>query len=315
MMYKPTLLTAAIALALAVPALAQQGQQTAKTLDNVIVTGTRVTDRTLAESQSPIDIISREALQATGTTELATALARALPSLNFPRPALVDGTSGVRPAQLRGLSPDQVLVLVNGKRYHSSAALNLNGSIGRGSSAVDLNSIPVASIERVEVLRDGASAQYGSDAIAGVINIVLKGAGKGGSLAVNYGEYSKGDGAQFQLSGDTGVQFADGRGTLHVAGQAGYQDPTNRSGAYAGTTPNTGNFPGWARRPSSSAIRRWTPARPRPAPASISPTTSPVTPRPSPATVTSIRMRSIAPGTTTTRPRCWPCITRTATCR
>jgi len=79
MMYKPTLLTAAIALALAVPALAQQGQQTAKTLDNVIVTGTRVTDRTLAESQSPIDIISREALQATGTTELATALARACP--------------------------------------------------------------------------------------------------------------------------------------------------------------------------------------------------------------------------------------------
>lgn len=244
MTYKPTLLTAAIALALAVPALAQQGQQTAKTLDNVIVTGTRVADRTLAESQSPIDIISRETLQATGTTELATALARALPSLNFPRPALVDGTSGVRPAQLRGLSPDQVLVLVNGKRYHSSAAINLNGSIGRGSSAVDLNSIPVASIERVEVLRDGASAQYGSDAIAGVINIVLKGAGKGGSLAVNYGQYSKGDGEQFQLSGDTGVQFADGRGTLHVAGQAGYQDPTNRSGAYAGTAPNTGNYPG-----------------------------------------------------------------------
>jgi iron complex outermembrane receptor protein len=244
MTYKPTLLTAAIALALAVPALAQQGQQTAKTLDNVIVTGTRVADRTLAESQSPIDIISRETLQATGTTELATALARALPSLNFPRPALVDGTSGVRPAQLRGLSPDQVLVLVNGKRYHSSAAINLNGSIGRGSSAVDLNSIPVASIERVEVLRDGASAQYGSDAIAGVINIVLKGAGKGGSLAVNYGQYSKGDGEQFQLSGDTGVQFAEGRGTLHVAGQAGHQDPTNRSGAYAGTTPNTGNFPG-----------------------------------------------------------------------
>jgi len=240
--------TLAIAIVLALSASAAQAQdapsqKAASTLDTVIVTGTHVADRTVAESQSPIDIISPETLQATGTTELATALSRALPSLNFPRPALVDGTSGVRPAQLRGLSPDQVLVLVNGKRYHTSAAINLNGSIGRGSSAVDLNSIPVAAIERVEVLRDGASAQYGSDAIAGVINIVLKGSGKGGSLAVNYGEYSKGDGEQFQLSGDTGVQFADGRGSLHVAGQVGSQDPTNRSGAYAGTTPNTGNFP------------------------------------------------------------------------
>ena len=240
-------LAIAIVLALSTSAVHAQDaappQKAASTLDTVIVTGTHVADRTVAESQSPIDIISPETLQATGTTELATALSRALPSLNFPRPALVDGTSGVRPAQLRGLSPDQVLVLVNGKRYHTSAAINLNGSMGRGSSAVDLNSIPVAAIERVEVLRDGASAQYGSDAIAGVINIVLKGSGKGGSLAVNYGEYSKGDGEQFQLSGETGVQFADGRGSLNVAGQVGSQDPTNRSGAYAGTTPNTGNFP------------------------------------------------------------------------
>ncbi len=244
-----TRLAVAVAFALiAAPAFAQQASSTdtskASTLDTVIVTGTHVTNRTVAESQSPIDIVTPEALQATGTTELATALSRALPSLNFPRPALVDGTSGIRPAQLRGLSPDQVLVLVNGKRYHTSAAINLNGSIGRGASAVDLNSIPVSAIERVEVLRDGASAQYGSDAIAGVINIVLKGAGQGGSLGVNYGEYSKGDGEQFQLSGDTGVSFADGRGSVHLAGQVGSQDPTNRSGAYAGSTPNTGNFPG-----------------------------------------------------------------------
>ncbi|WDS37595.1 TonB-dependent receptor [Pseudoxanthomonas sp.] len=240
-------LAIAIVLALSTSAVhaqdATSSQKTASTLDTVIVTGTHVANRTVAESQSAIDIITPETLQATGTTELATALSRALPSLNFPRPALVDGTSGVRPAQLRGLSPDQVLVLVNGKRYHPSAAINLNGSIGRGSSAVDLNSIPVAAIERVEVLRDGASAQYGSDAIAGVINIVLKGSGKGGSLAVNYGGYSAGDGEQFQLSGDTGVEFGNGRGSLHVAGQVGNQDATNRSGAYAGTTPNTGNYP------------------------------------------------------------------------
>jgi iron complex outermembrane receptor protein len=239
-------LATAIAAALVLPATAfaqDAAGDKAKTLDTVIVTGTHVSNRTVAESQSPIDIVTPQALQATGSTELATALSRVLPSLNFPRPALVDGTSGVRPAQLRGLSPDQVLVLVNGKRYHSSAAINLNGSMGRGSSAVDLNTIPIAAIERVEVLRDGASAQYGSDAIAGVINIVLKGSGQGGSLGVGYGKYSAGDGSQYQLSGDTGVSFGDGRGTLHVAGQIDKQNETNRSGAYAGTTPDTGNYP------------------------------------------------------------------------
>ncbi|MEL1265987.1 TonB-dependent receptor [Pseudoxanthomonas putridarboris] len=239
-------LASAIATVLiAIPAFAQDApDRTASTLDTVIVTGTRVSDRTVAESQSPIDIITPEVLQATGTTELATALARALPSLNFPRPAITDGTSGVRPAQLRGLSPDQVLVLVNGKRRHISALVNVNGTIGRGSSAVDLNAIPVSAIERVEVLRDGASAQYGSDAIAGVVNIVLKGAGEGGSLAVDVGQYSAGDGRQYQLSGDTGLSFGGGRGFVHVAGQLTRQDETDRAGPYQGTAPHTGNNPG-----------------------------------------------------------------------
>ena len=243
------LLSAAVALALAPAAFAQDKAPTPTALDTVIVTGTRVSDRTVAESQSPIDIITPEALAATGTTELATALARALPSLNFPRPAMADGTSGVRPAQLRGLSPDQVLILVNGKRRHLSGQLNVNGSMGRGSSAVDLNTIPVSAIARVEVLRDGASAQYGSDAIAGVVNIVLKGAGEGGSLALSLGQFSAGDGKQYQLSGDTGVGFADGRGSLHMAGQLSHQDVTNRAGpfnAYGLTghpTPNSGNYP------------------------------------------------------------------------
>ncbi|MEQ4573871.1 MAG: TonB-dependent receptor [Gammaproteobacteria bacterium] len=248
---KNSTLAAAVAVALglpfAAPGLAQTSTPaTPNTLDTVIVTGTHVSDRTVAESQSPIDIISPEQLNATGTSELATALSRALPSLNFPRPALTDGTSGVRPAQLRGLSPDQVLVLVNGKRRHTSAQLNINGTIGRGSTAVDLNAIPIAAIERVEVLRDGASAQYGSDAIAGVINIVLKGSGQGGSLVADYGRYSAGDGAKYQLSGDTGVTFADGRGTLHLAGQVTQQDATNRAGPFQGpaSLADTGNYPG-----------------------------------------------------------------------
>jgi len=243
MIRKTSKLATAVAVVLGASSFAAAAQ-TANTLDTVIVTGTRVADRTVAESQSPIDIITPEILQSTGTSELATALSRALPSLNFPRPALTDGTSGIRPAQLRGLSPDQVLVLVDGKRRHTSAMINVNGSIGRGSSAVDINAIPIAAIERVEVLRDGASAQYGSDAIAGVVNIVLKGSGSGGSLAVDHGQYSAGDGNKNQISGDAGFTFGNGRGQLHVAGQYSQQDESNRAGPYQGTTPDTSNFPG-----------------------------------------------------------------------
>ena len=100
-------------------------------------------------------------------------------SFNFPRPTITDGTDTVRPATLRGLGPDQVLVLINGKRRHQSALVHLNGSIGRGSTGVDLNAIPISAIDHIEVLRDGAAAQCGSDAIAGVINIVLKGGERG----------------------------------------------------------------------------------------------------------------------------------------
>ncbi len=218
--------------ALAAPAALAQSSPSASTgpssLDTVVVTGTRVSNRTVAESAAPIDIITPEVLEATGTVELATALARALPSLNFPRPAITDGTDAVRPAQLRGLAPDQVLVLVNGKRRHTTALINLNGSQGRGSSPVDLNAIPIASILRVEVLRDGASAQYGSDAIAGVINIVLKGSDRGGSLALRGGKYSAGDGEQYQVSGDGGFKLGES-GFVHLSGQAGHQDNTDRA--------------------------------------------------------------------------------------
>ncbi|MBS7456806.1 TonB-dependent receptor plug domain-containing protein [Coralloluteibacterium stylophorae] len=231
---------AALALAGALPtsAPAQDAPAAPTALDRVIVTGTRVSDRTVAESISPIDIITPEALQASGTSELATALARVLPSLNFPRPAITDGTDAVRPAQLRGLAPDQVLVLVNGKRRHTTALVNLNGSQGRGASPVDLNAIPIAAIERVEVLRDGASAQYGSDAIAGVINVVLKGDAGSGSIDARYGGYSAGDGEQVQLTGDGGIALGD-NGVLHLAGQALHNGWTDRAGPFQGTPSPT----------------------------------------------------------------------------
>ncbi|MGH6707313.1 MAG: TonB-dependent receptor plug domain-containing protein, partial [Sphingomicrobium sp.] len=132
----------------------------------IIVTGTRRTDRTVADSPVPIDVIGGEALTNTGLTETNKILNQLVPSFNFPQPSIADGTDVLRPATLRGLSPDQTLVLVNGKRRHVSALLNINGTIGRGSAAVDMNLIPTLAIERIEVLRDGASSQYGSDAIA-----------------------------------------------------------------------------------------------------------------------------------------------------
>jgi iron complex outermembrane receptor protein len=156
----------------------------------LIVTGTRRANRTVADSPVPIDVIPAEQLRASGLVETARLLRDLVPSLNFPQPSITDGTDAIRPATLRGLGPDQTLVLINGKRRHVAALLNLNGSVGRGSTAVDLNQIPSSAIGRVEVLRDGAAAQYGSDAIAGVINFQLNDARKGGRFFVNYGGFN-----------------------------------------------------------------------------------------------------------------------------
>jgi iron complex outermembrane receptor protein len=153
----------------------------------VVVTGTRVANRSALDTASPVDIISADTLKTTGSTELNQALAVALPSLNFPRPSLTDGTDTIRPATLRGMAPDQSLVLVNSKRRHASSLVNLNGSIGRGSASVDLNTIPSAMVKTIEVLRDGAAAQYGSDAISGVVNVRLRTDRSGGEGTVVYG--------------------------------------------------------------------------------------------------------------------------------
>ena len=134
--------------------------------DAIIVTGTRSTNRTVENSPVPVDVLSAEAITEGGQVETNKILNKLVPSFNFPQPAISDGSDALRPATLRGLSPDQTLVLVNGKRRHVSALLNINGTVGRGAAAVDMNSIPALAIDRIEVLRDGASSQYGSDAIA-----------------------------------------------------------------------------------------------------------------------------------------------------
>ena len=172
------------------PAYAQDEAQAEEDAprDTIIVTGTRRTDRTIADSPVPVDLLTSEDLLNSGSTETNKLLNQLVPSFNFPQPSLTDGTDSLRPATLRGLAPDQVLVLVNGKRRHQSSLINLNGSVGRGSTAVDMNTIPALAIERIEVLRDGAASLYGSDAIAGVINVQLK-KGVGGRAQMTYGKY------------------------------------------------------------------------------------------------------------------------------
>ena len=166
-----------------------QGQTPVVNEQTIIVTGTRSSNRTVANSPVPVDVIGADQIANTGQTETNRILNQLVPSFNFPQPSIADGSDALRPATLRGLSPDQTLVLVNGKRRHVSALLNINGTVGRGSAAVDLNQIPGIAINRVEVLRDGAAAQYGSDAIAGVINIQLKNSDHGGRASVTWGEY------------------------------------------------------------------------------------------------------------------------------
>ena len=207
--------------------------------DDIIVTGTRTAGRSRLDSVAPVDVLSGASLQRQGTTELASALAAIAPSIDFPRPSATDGTDAIRPATLRGLSPDQTLVLINGIRGHTSSLVNTNGSVGRGSAAVDLNTVPTVALDRIEVLRDGASAQYGSDAIAGVVNLRLREARRGGGASVTYGFYDtqidtannrrevKGEHAVTATAWQ-GIGFGSD-GFLTVSGEYSKRQPTNRA--------------------------------------------------------------------------------------
>ncbi len=214
-------------------------ERSATQLSAVAVTGSRYEARTVIDAPVPIDVLSAAEIRTTGRTETAQILQALAPSVNFPRATVSDGTDHVRPATLRGLAPDQALVLINGKRRHASALVNVNSSIGRGSTAVDLNAIPASMIERIEVLRDGAAAQYGSDAIAGVVNIILKSDASTNASATlgqsrtTYGrefgsERSANDGAATQIAGDAGLAASP---TTFVHGGVEFRDRgyTNRT--------------------------------------------------------------------------------------
>ena len=219
-------------------------------LSDVVVTGSRATEgRSNILTTAPVDVISAREIKAFAQTDVAQVLTYVAPSFQSSRQSISDGTDFVDPASLRGLGPDQVLVLVNGKRRHNSALVNINGTVGRGSVGTDLNVIPTASIKRIEVLRDGAAALYGSDAIAGVINIQLKDDSTGVQTSGYYGQTTQSDGQTQQADVNVGIGL-NGRGYLDLSGQFLNRGYTNR--AFADTAPliylgaNGGNYPSTA---------------------------------------------------------------------
>jgi iron complex outermembrane receptor protein len=227
-----TLLACAVLTAFA-PASAQQqqeSQETATAAATVVVLGSRTTARSALDTTVPVGLISAKDLQSAGTLELGKALQELDPSFNFSTTFISDGTDIIRPATLRGLGPDQVLVLVNGKRRHQQALVNVQQTIGRGSAGTDINAIPMSAIQRIEVLRDGAAAQYGSDAIAGVINIVLKQGADTGSLGAWAGTTSKGDGDTYSVSANHGFALGQSGGWLNLTAEGRKRGATNRAG-------------------------------------------------------------------------------------
>ena len=194
----------------------------------VVGVGTRGQGRTVTDSPVPVDVVTEQEIIETGEAEVGRIIQSLIPSFNFSSSTISDGTDSVRPATLRGLGPDQVLVLVNGKRRHGSALIHVNTSVGRGTAGTDLNAIPVSAIKRIEVLRDGASAQYGSDAIAGVINIILKDS-YDGALRTSAGQTFESDGTRYTARVNKGFQVGED-GVLHAALEFSHRGPTNRAG-------------------------------------------------------------------------------------
>lgn len=207
-------------------------QEAAPAIEEVLVVGlgSRIPGRTSADLPVPVDTLTSEALENTGQVEVGRMLQSLAPSFNFPSSSISDGTDALRPATLRGLGPDQTLVLINGKRRHQSALIHINTSVGRGTAGTDLNAIPAASIQRIEVLRDGAAAQYGSDAIAGVINIVLK-ESEEGKVSLSYGQYTEGDGETLNIDINKGFTLGSD-GFVNLTANFRDRGYTNRAGQH-----------------------------------------------------------------------------------
>jgi iron complex outermembrane receptor protein len=208
--------------AVAGPAWAEEGE-----VGELVVVGSRGAPRLVTESAAPVDVFSGEAVASRGQNDLTKVLEFLSPSFNYPRTSSGPSVAGARPATLRGLSPDQVLVLVNGKRRHASSIITFNNGPFRGSVPVDYNTLPITAIGRVEILRDGAGAQYGSDAIAGVINVVLRDDAEGGQASVQVGETERGQGETTIVTLRNGFRLGDDGGFLSLAGEVRDRGDTN----------------------------------------------------------------------------------------
>lgn len=220
----------AVSLVLPGPAAFSQSDDTAD-IEEIVATGTRKEGQSPTETMSPIDVLDGASISNQATFDLTDSLTKISPSLNTQRFPIADGTAFIRPVTLRNLSPDHTLVLVNGTRRHRSPLVNLQisplGTVNTGSQAVDFASIPSLAIQRIEILRDGAAAQYGSDAIAGVVNVILKDADEGMSVAAQTGEYFEGDGARTSLGANAGFSLGSS-GFVNATVEHSTSDTTSR---------------------------------------------------------------------------------------
>ncbi len=233
-------------------------------LDEIVLVGSRSANRTVVESVVPIDVIDvKEIAEASPQVNLNQILNYVAPSFSSNTQTISDGTDHIDPASLRGLGPDQVLVLINGKRRHTSSLVNVNGTFGRGNVGTDLNAIPAAAIKRIEVLRDGAAAQYGSDAIAGVINIVLNDSTNelnvavttGANFSRNANEQEGGvDGETVNISASYGLPLGKNGGFINFTGDFDYREAYSRMQEWEGQIFNGYNSIEWVAAQSGADI-------------------------------------------------------------
>ncbi|MBL3548554.1 TonB-dependent receptor plug domain-containing protein [Chryseobacterium sp. KMC2] len=208
---------------------AQEQEEKGKQIEDIIIVGNRNVKRTKLETPVPVDVINIEKIQkASPQITVQDLLNYVIPSFNSVRQSASDGTEHIDPVTLRGMGPDQVLVLVNGKRRHTTSLVNYQNTVGNGSVGTDLSTIPVIAIEKIEVLRDGAAAQYGSDAIAGVINIILK-KNAGASASITYGLSGRNDGDTYQAGVNYGASLGKKEGYVNLSLQLSHRGKTTRT--------------------------------------------------------------------------------------
>ncbi len=226
---KGTVLAVASALTFPVLAAEEENTEEAKKEERVVIVGSRAAPRSVGESAVPVDILSGEEFSSQGITDMNSMLSVSVPSFNVNQQPISDAATLVRPANLRGLSPDSTLILVNGKRRHRASVIAfLGGGISDGSQGPDISVIPSVALKQIEVLRDGAAAQYGSDAVAGVMNFVLNDAASGGFWQLSTGQFFEGDGNSTELAGNVGFEMGE-RGFMNLSLEYKQSDPTDRS--------------------------------------------------------------------------------------